>query len=430
MRRIIPVFAALLLAIAAAEASDPILRVTVGRTERAKVIGLAEQLEKIRPAKGELLLAEPEAKADESGDAWRIDFRWDESPKEKEPSAEEEKKKPGPWPRVSATAEEPGKVRALLLEAAGDSFRGEPPETWRVAGLPDASGRRVEIVFPGPQTGISKARQFRVARHFVALLMRHLGMDPQEEKPFKAGLFEGRVLANYDAEGVGYGGSTLLDRAVDETSLDARILPVCPEDIRDSVLDGAAGVMFPGGSGKAIAKALRPEGVEKVRDFVAAGGGYYGVCAGAYFANSGLKEYAALMPLKHHQPWRKGKGILQVTLTEEGKKLLGNEFAEFETLYNCGPVFTEMTDPLPGSPQKPVKVLANFSSAVTDREGVTRNEMIGTPAILSGQWGNGRVITVSPHPESHTELSVLVARAIALSLGLNPADVGQEEGSS
>lgn len=421
---------ALVLSAIAAWAASPAVHVAVDRSERKKVIGLAEQLRKLSPEKGELEVTDKETADGSDENVWQIVFRWAQSPQDKEPAAEVEQTKPNPWPRVSATAEEAGKVRALLLEAAGDSFRGEPPETWRVAGLPDASGRRVEIVFPGPQTGISKARQFRVARHFVALLMRHLGMDPQEEKPFKAGLFEGRVLANYDAEGVGYGGSTLLDRAVDETSLDARILPVCPEDIRDSVLDGAAGVMFPGGSGKAIAKALQPEGVEKVRDFVAAGGGYYGVCAGAYFANSGLKEYAALMPLKHHQPWRKGKGMLQVTLTEEGKKLLGNEFAEFETRYNCGPVFTEMTGPLPGSPQKPVKVLANFSSAVTDRKGMTRNEMLGTPAILSGQWGNGRVITVSPHPESHTELSVLVARAIALSLGLNPADVGQEEGSS
>jgi hypothetical protein len=43
--------------------------------------------------------------------------------------------------------------------------------------------------------------------------------------------------------------------------------------------------------------------------------------------------------------------------------------------------------------------------------------MVGTPAILYGQWGRGHVVTVSPHPESHPQLAVLVARAIGLSLG-------------
>jgi len=256
-----------------------------------------------------------------------------------------------------------------------------------------------------------------VARRFIELLLREVGTLPSQEKAFSAGSFPGRVVGNYDAEGVGYGGSTLLDRAVDETSLAVRLLPVCPEDIREDALQGAVGVLFPGGSGRAIADALQPEGVAKVRDFVSAGGGYYGVCAGAYFANSGRPEYAGLMHLKHHQPWRKGKGMLKVALTKEGERLLGKEFAGFETRYNCGPVFTEIGDPPPGSSCQRVNILANFASAVTDAQGIAHEEMIGTPAILYGQWGRGHVVTVSPHPESHPQLAVLVARAIGLSLG-------------
>ncbi|MEY3480787.1 MAG: hypothetical protein RIQ71_1562 [Verrucomicrobiota bacterium] len=419
----LPLLAVILTVAAEAATDQPLLHIKVEREERAKVIGLAQQLETVCPTGGALHIGNSESGG--NPDDWQIAFRWDQSPKQKEPSADREKTKPDPWPRVSASAGDAEKVRATLLEAAGDSFGGEPGADWQIATL---AGKKhaVEIVFPGPQTGISKARQFRVARRFVSLLMRELGMRTSDEKTFRAGIFEGRVLGNYDAEGVGYGGSTLLDRAVDETSLEARVLPMCPEDIREGALAGAAGVMFPGGSGKAIAKALRPEGVEKVREFVAAGGGYYGVCAGAYFANSGLPEYAALLPLKHHQPWRKGKGMLKVALTEEGKKLLGNEFAEFETRYNCGPVFTESPA---DSPEKQVTVLANFASAVSDNEGTLHSEMVGTPAILSGRWGKGRVITVSPHPESHTELSPLVARAIALSLGLDPASIRNKDGA-
>lgn len=419
-------FAALLFTAATVFSADPAICVTVDRAERNKVIGLAEQLQTLRSAKGGLQIATKGETKPSNENAWQIGFRWGQPPKEKEPAPGEEKAQLNPWPVVSASAADAAKVRTLLLEAVGDSFGGAPAPDVQIAILPNGKKHAVEIEFPGPQTGISKARQFRVARRFVALLMDDLGMPPQKTS-FSAGLFEGRVLGNYDAEGVGYGGSTLLDRAVDETSLNARVLPLCPEDIRDGALDGAAGVLFPGGSGKGIANALRPEGVEKVRAFVGAGGGYYGVCAGAYFANSGIPTYAALMPLKHNQPWRKGKGMLKVALTEEGKKLLGAEFSEFETRYNCGPVFTEMAQPVAGSPQKPVEVLANFAGAVTDKDGVTRSEMVGTPAIISGGWGNGRVITVSPHPESHPELSVLVARAIALSLGLDPQTIGTGE---
>ena len=402
-------------------AANPVIFVTVDRKERGKVIGLEEQLQTTKTSKARVVAG----KKTEPGtpDDWSVSFRWDDSPPEKESGENGDKTKPDPRPAVSASTKDAEKIRRLMLEAAGDSFGEEPGRDWDVAVLEGAETNRIEVVFPGPQTGISKARQFRVARRFVQRLADDRGMAPAQDGKFTASLFGTNVVGNYDAEGVGYGGSTLLDRAVDDTTLDMRILPLCPEDIRDGVLEGAAGVMFPGGSGKAIAKALRPEGVEKVREFVGRGGGYYGVCAGAYFANSGLKEYAALMPLKHHQPWRKGKGMLKVELTAEGKKLLGEEFAEFETRYNCGPVFTEMSGPPPDSPQKPVEVLANFASAVTDKQGVTHEVMIGTPAIIAGGWGKGRVVTVSPHPESHPKLSVLVARAIALSLGVAPATV-------
>ncbi len=183
------------------------------------------------------------------------------------------------------------------------------------------------------------------------------------------------------------------------------------------------GVMFPGGSGKVIASALHPAGIEKVRDYVAAGHGYYGVCAGAYLAASGLPEYTGMMHLKHDQPWAKGKGMVKLDLTPAGVELLGAEFTHIDTRYNCGPVFPDLTDPPAGDDHKPVTVLASFASAATDDKGVTHDSMIGTAAILSTTWGKGRVVTCSPHPESHPEFNTMVARLIALSLGKDPKKV-------
>jgi glutamine amidotransferase-like uncharacterized protein len=192
---------------------------------------------------------------------------------------------------------------------------------------------------------------------------------------------------------------------------------VCGEDIRDGALDKAVGVMFPGGSGREIARALKPEGVAMVRDFVAKGKGFFGVCAGAYFASSGLEEYTGMMHLKHHQPWAKGRAKLKLELTDEGKKLLGGEFSSIETGYNCGPVFTDITGPPEGGDHQPVTVLANFASPATDSTGVTHESMVGTPAILSTIWKSGRVMTISPHPEGHREFNVMVARCIGWSIG-------------
>jgi len=389
-------------------AAAPAVYVAVERKERAKVIGLGEQLHLWPVKPGNPI----------TSDDWKVVFRWKEAAAADPPhnAKDGETIKVNPWPSVSTDPTSADLVRRLILSAVAGSFGPEPDEGWMLA-TADSPAHCVTIEFPSPRTGVSKARQFRVARRFIDLLLRDLGALPGDEKTFSAASFPGRVVGNYDAEGVGYGGSTLLDRAVDETSLAVRILPLCPEDIREDGLQGAVGVLFPGGSGRAIADALQPEGVAKVRDFVSSGGGYYGVCAGAYFANSGRPEYAGLMHLKHHQPWRKGKGMLKVKLTAEGKQLLGEEFSEFDTRYNCGPVFTEVGALPPESLCQPVTVLANFASSVTDAQGGAHEEMVGTPAILYGQWGRGHVVTVSPHPESHPQLAVLVARAIGLSLG-------------
>ena len=289
--------------------------------------------------------------------------------------------------------------------------------------LEKAKGDKIEIRFPAPQSGVSKARQFRISRRFAADLLAGLGMIEPSTSVWPTNFPPRPMVCNYDAEGVGYSGSTLLERAVDETNLDVEVASVCPEDIRDGALDKAVGVLFPGGSGKGIATALHPEGVQKVRDYVAAGHGYYGVCAGAYLAGSGLPEYTGMMHLKHDQPWAKGKSMVKLDLSPEGIELLGAEFTHIDTRYNCGPVFPDLTDPPAGDEHKPVKVLARFASAATDAKGVKHDSMIGAAAILSTTWKKGRIVTCSPHPESHPEFNALVARLIGLSLGKDPKKI-------
>lgn len=423
------------------------VRVEVGRAERAAVLGLDAQLRALRVGKGAFAVrgpgeAAPAARADVA-----IEVVWSEPAKDQ---------KKGFAPAKVASTDPARAQRWLAAALAGE---GEHAEVGAVAAMPavaagDASAAgdggaapmRLRLEFVTPKTGHSKARQFRHARKVVASALADLGMlpaspaatttttnaastttAPTAASPWPPGFPAEPTIALYDAEGAGGTGCENLERVVDATTLGHRLLPVCPEDIRDGGLRGLAAVVFPGGSGGGIAKALQPAGVAAVRTFVDGGGGYVGICAGAYLAGAGVKAYAALLPWRHTQPWAKGAATLDVRLTDAGKQLLGGEFAAFQTRYHNGPVYPDVlgqsqkagarTQPLP---------LAEFASAATDKKGVVHAGMVGTPAIVADVAGKGRVLLISPHPESHEQLDVLVARAIGWTLGLAPAKVARK----
>ncbi len=392
---------------AAAPQDGPCVVATVLRSDREKSFGLAAQLAAMQPIKGRLLVC-TNAAGNSAAD-FEIRFLW-RTAKDARSSNE----------APTMVAADLDNARRALLAAMNESFSSQAMA--RVAMESPKSGTRKcwEVIFPSPHSGASLARQFRVARKLVAAQLVAMNMMTPAAVSWPPNFRPAKMLALYDAEGVGYYGSTLLDRAVDETTLDARTMPVCPEDIREGILDRCIGVLFPGGTGRGIAAALHPDGVQRVREFVAKGGGYFGVCAGAYLATSGRPDYTGMIPLKHDQPWEKGKSKLKLALTPEGAALLGAEFSHIETSYHCGPVFRDLA---PDGHRAPVTVLANFESPATDAKGVVRNEMTGTPAIMSMPYQKGRIMIVSPHPESQTKFSPLVARAICWTIGQNPKSI-------
>ncbi|MCA3007165.1 MAG: hypothetical protein INH34_02190 [Phycisphaerales bacterium] len=404
------------------------VRIDVGRAERAATLGLDEQLRALRVANGTLTVVVPATAPATGPTDVLVEVVWT-------PPAKDQKKGFAPAKVASSDA-----ARAQRWLAAALAGEGEFGAVGAVAALPvepagggSAAPLRLRLEFVTPTTGHSKARQFRHARKVVAAALADLGMlanspaapgATSATSPWPPGFPAGPAIALYDAEGAGGSGCENLERVVDATTLGHRLLPVCPEDIRDGGLRGLAGVVFPGGSGGGIAKALQPAGVAAVRAFVDGGGGYVGICAGAYLAGAGMKTYAALVPWQHTQPWAKGAAMLDVELTDEGKRLLGGEFATFTTRYHNGPVFPDVlgqsqkagtrTQPLP---------LAAFASASKDKKGVVHHAMVGAPAIVADVAGKGRVLLISPHPESHERLDVLVARAIGWTLGLEPQQV-------
>ena len=215
------------------------------------------------------------------------------------------------------------------------------------------------------------------------------------------------TLALYQGKGTGGVSEKLLNLLEKQPNLTIR--EVDEEDIRDDKLTGCDVVLLPGGDGGIQGKALGEEGRQKIREFVAAGGGYVGVCAGAYLATC---EYgwsldildAKVVDRKH---WDRGHGTVKIGLTPRGREFFGVDHEQLSIYYHQGPLLAPADNPdVPDYDN-----LAKFDTGVA-QNGAPGGVMRGCTAIASGTYHKGRVICFSPHPEQTKGLGHLLERAI------------------
>ncbi|HUT10811.1 MAG TPA: BPL-N domain-containing protein [Thermoguttaceae bacterium] len=225
-------------------------------------------------------------------------------------------------------------------------------------------------------------------------------------------------VAVYDGEGTGGSGVANL-RKILQPEDGFTMRQVGPADIRAGVLEQFDVVIFPGGGGSKQAAAIGPEGRRAVQQFVRRGGGYVGICAGAYLATAKYDWSLKLIDAKTFTGtrdvpgvgvkamWFRGTGKVQMELTEEGKAILGDFSGPIELGYANGPILSpagcEGLDPY-----VPLAVFRTEISKYEPQEGT----MIDTPALVAGHFGQGRVIAISPHPEGTAGLEPLVRRAV------------------
>lgn len=158
-------------------------------------------------------------------------------------------------------------------------------------------------------------------------------------------------------------------------------------------------VIVPGGEADEFKRHLGDSGLAAIRNFVQAGGGYLGICAGAYLGLTWRPNWhwCKLLPEVKVDTHRNGRrGVItpcQLAVTSEGARLSRGAFPSVirKSYYNNGPVFTAYRNATP---------LFSFKSE-TSRAGF--RPMRGTPAALAGHCGSGRVILVSPHLEGYPE---------------------------
>lgn len=186
------------------------------------------------------------------------------------------------------------------------------------------------------------------------------------------------------------------------------------EDVRGGRLDEFRVVIFPGGSGSGEARALQDAGRDNVRTFVERGGGYLGICAGAYLASADYDWSLHILDARvlDRQHWARGSGDVEVAFTQAGAKALGPAADRATILYWQGPLLAPAgKDAIPD-----YETLGTYVTEIA-KNGAPQGVMPGTTAIARGTFGKGRVFCFSPHPERTQGVQHFVSRAIQWAAG-------------
>lgn len=182
-----------------------------------------------------------------------------------------------------------------------------------------------------------------------------------------------------------------------------------PEDIQAGLLSNFEVLVVPGGSGSKQAEMLEETGREAVRKFVDAGGGYVGICAGSYLASSQYPWSLNLINARvwDRAHWARGTGTVTIGLSPAGLDAFDQDNAVIDVYYGQGPLLVPGQHP--DLPQ--YEVLASYQTEVAQK-GAPVGAMIGTHAIVRGEFGKGRVMCFSPHPESSGGPNSLISSGV------------------
>lgn len=221
----------------------------------------------------------------------------------------------------------------------------------------------------------------------------------QSTKPIRVALYSDKGIS---------ASSEQLQKGLNSYS-DIQLSLLKAQDIAEGKLSGFDLLIHPGGSGGAQGKTLGEKGREKVREFVKNGGGYLGICAGAYLATCDYEWSLNILDAKvlDRKHWARGYGNVEIKLSSEARKILGVETEKETIYYHQGPLLAPASNP----DIEDYKNLATFESEIA-KNGAPSGIMKGTTAIACGTFGKGKVFCFSPHPERTEGLMDHIHRAI------------------
>jgi type 1 glutamine amidotransferase len=172
-------------------------------------------------------------------------------------------------------------------------------------------------------------------------------------------------------------------------------------------------VVFPGGSASQQAKAIGDAGRAKLKDYVKNGGGYVGICAGAYLACTNFEWSLGILNARTvSSKWMRGSGYVDLEVAHDGRPILGDVGEVFKVRYNNGPIIK----PSAQADLPSYRALSFFRTEVA-KNGTPVGVMVDSPAQAVSTYGKGRVFISSPHPENTPGLEFLIPRGILWAAG-------------
>ncbi|MGA2034185.1 MAG: BPL-N domain-containing protein [Thermoguttaceae bacterium] len=183
-----------------------------------------------------------------------------------------------------------------------------------------------------------RIRQHRIMLH---ALLRHLEMIDQrvsiDSVADPAADGDPVRLAVYAGPGTRKGMQHLLGEM--QRLPQATVLPLGPEEINAGALAHFNVILFPGGSGTRQGESLGQIDRQRVREFIQRGGGYVGICAGAYLATAEWPCSLKILDAKNYsRQWKRGQGLVRMELTSKGREILGTDQILCEVRYHNGPI--------------------------------------------------------------------------------------------
>ena len=162
--------------------------------------------------------------------------------------------------------------------------------------------------------------------------------------------------------------------------------------INKKELDNFEILCFPGGDMFQYAQDISLEGKDDIRNFVSDGGGYIGICGGAYFASEKViwqENELPMIPLGLFSGTAKGPideivtypdySMCEVNIVDSTHPVTKSEPDSVSVLYYWGPVLIPDKD-------NDINILGRYNKG-------------NQPTMLAFEYGEGKVFLIGTHPE-------------------------------
>jgi len=157
-------------------------------------------------------------------------------------------------------------------------------------------------------------------------------------------------------------------------------------------LDNFSMICFPGGDMYRYSIDISSSGKEKIRNFIRDGGGYIGICGGAYFTGEKVFWQGNQLPM---EPLAIFPGITRGPV---------DEIAPYPNCVMCEVNIVNRTHPVTESEQDSVWIQYCYGPMLLPNDNANieilgEYEIGDNPSIIAFKYGHGRVFIIGTHPE-------------------------------